>query len=63
MTHHVPEIDKGKVAEEGFQEEQGVIFMRYLKRVIVEKSYWFYQINQWQKDDIKTYCSMKLLGC
>jgi hypothetical protein len=27
MTHHIPEIDKGLVAEEGFHGEQGVIFM------------------------------------
>jgi hypothetical protein len=36
MTHHITEIDKGGVAEEGFQGEQGVIFMQWLKRVIVE---------------------------
>ncbi len=28
MTHLVPEIDKGKVAKEGLQGEQGEIFMR-----------------------------------
>ena len=62
MTHHKPEIDKDKVAKEGFQGEQGVIFMQQVKNVIFVKSHQLCQINQWQKDDIETYEGMKLLG-